>query len=63
MKVLELYHAKNPNEPIILFEMGRMKILANDKSSGFDYLNRAKQNLNEVFTKQVFIDQLNRFRL
>jgi tetratricopeptide (TPR) repeat protein len=59
MKVLELYHAKNPNEPIILFDLGRMKILANDKSAGFNYLNRAKQNLNEVFTKQVFIDQLN----
>lgn len=59
MKVLELYNAKNPKEPIILFDLGRMKILANDKSAGFDYLNRAKQNLNEVFTKQVFIDQLN----
>ena len=59
MKVLELYHAKNPKEPIILFDLGRMKILANDKSAGFGYLNRAKQNLNEVFTKQVFIDQLN----
>ena len=58
IKVLELYHAKNPKEPIILFDLGRMKILANDKSAGFDYLNKVKQNLNEVFTKQVFIEQL-----
>ena len=58
IKVLELYHAKNPKEPIILFDLGRMKIFANDKSAGFDYLNKVKQNLNEVFTKQVFIEQL-----
>ena len=59
MKVLELCHTKNPKEPIILFDLGRMKIFLNDKSAGFDYLNKAKQNLNEGFTKQVFIDQLN----
>lgn len=59
MKVLESYHAKNPKEPLMLFELGRMKILANDNKAGLAYLNKSKLNLNSVFTKQVFIDQLN----
>ena len=59
IQVLQSYHAQNPKEPLILFELGRMKILANDSKSGFTFLKRAKQNLNEVFTKQIFIDQLN----
>ena len=59
IKVLELYNAKNPKEPYILFELALEKILANNKAAGFAYLNKAKQNLNAVFTKAVFIDQLN----
>lgn len=59
IKVLELYYAKNPKEPYILFELALAKILANNKAAGFAYLNKAKQNLNAVFTKAVFIDQLN----
>jgi tetratricopeptide (TPR) repeat protein len=59
MKVLQVYHAKNPNEPLILSEMGRMKILANEPRAGLTYLQRSRQNLNEVFTKQAFVDLLN----
>ena len=59
IKVLELYNAKNPKEPYILFELALAKILANNKAAGFAYLNKAKQNLNAVFTKAIFIDQLN----
>lgn len=59
IKVIESYNAKNPKEPVILFELGRMKILATDFKAGISYLQKAKQNLNEVFSKQIFIDQLN----
>ena len=59
IKVLELHHAKIQTEPLMLFELGRMKILANDVTEGIAYLKKAKQNSNNVFTKQVFIDQLN----
>jgi Tfp pilus assembly protein PilF len=59
IKVLELYYAKNPREPLILFELALEKILANNKAEGFAYLNKTKQNLNAVFTKEVFIQQLN----
>lgn len=59
IKVLQLYLAKNPREPLILFELALEKILANDKAEGFVYLNKTKQNLNAVFTKTVFINQLN----
>jgi Tfp pilus assembly protein PilF len=58
LKVLESYNAKNPKEPLILFDLGRMKIFQKDYQAGFAYLKKAKLNLNTVFTKQVFIDQL-----
>ncbi len=57
-KVLESAYSRNPKDPIILFDIGRMKIVTNDKSAGFAYLTRAKKNLNTVFTKEVFIDNL-----
>lgn len=59
MKVLQLYLSKKPNEPLILTEMGRMRILANDTQVGLGYLQKASLNLNSVFSKQFFIDQLN----
>lgn len=59
IKVLEAYNANNPKEPLILFDLGRIKISLNDKQAGFAYLNKAKLYLNNDFTKQVFIDQLN----
>ncbi len=59
MKVLESFHAKNPTDPIILFDLARMKISTKDNQAGFAYLKKAKLYLNNVFTKQVFIDQLN----
>ena len=59
LKVLELHHAKNRKEPLMLFELGRMKILANEVAGGIAYLKKAKQNSNNMFTKQIFIDQLN----
>jgi Tfp pilus assembly protein PilF len=59
MKVLEIYHAKKPNEPLILSEIGRMKILANDVQAGLAYLQKSKLHLNNVFTKQAFVDLLN----
>jgi hypothetical protein len=59
MKVLQVYHAKNPNEPLILSEMGRMRILAKDTSTGLTYLQKSRQNVNDVITKQVFVDLLN----
>jgi hypothetical protein len=58
MKGLELYHAKNPNEPLILSEMARMKILAKDPRAGLAYLQKAKLNLNSTFTKQNYLEQL-----
>jgi tetratricopeptide (TPR) repeat protein len=59
VKVIELCFAKNPKEPVMLFDMARVKILINNKAAAFAYLNKTKQNLNNVFTKEVFIDQLN----
>lgn len=59
IKVLEAYNTNNPKEPLILFDLGRMKISIEDNQEGFVYLNKAKLYLNNVFTKQVFIDQLN----
>jgi tetratricopeptide (TPR) repeat protein len=59
MKVLQVYHAKNPNEPLILSEMGRMRILAKDTRTGLTYLQKSRQNVNDVITKQVFVDLLN----
>ena len=59
LKVLEAYNANNPKEPLILFDLGRMKISTKDNQAGFAYLNKAKLYLNDVFTKQVFIEQLN----
>jgi hypothetical protein len=59
IRVIELCYAKNPKEPVILFDMARIKMLANDKVAGFVFLNRVRQNLNTVFNKPVFLDQLN----
>ncbi|MEO7489305.1 MAG: hypothetical protein ABIU77_19480 [Ferruginibacter sp.] len=59
VKVLEAYLAINPNEPLILFDLARMKMAMKDNNAGFFYLNKAKLCLNNVFTKQAFIDQLN----
>ncbi len=59
MKVLKAYYANNPKEPLILFDLGRMNISTKDNQVGFAYLKKAKLYLNNVFTKQVFIDQLN----
>jgi hypothetical protein len=39
--------------------MGRMKILGKDNNAGLAYLQKAKRNLNTVFTKQAFVDLLN----
>src|SRR5450432_1162502 len=58
MKVLEAYNATNSKEPLILFDLGRMKISAKDNQAGFAYLKKAKLYLDKVFTKQVFIEQL-----
>ena len=60
MQVLERYHAKNPVEPLILSEMGWMKILANENKSALAYLQQSKQNLNTYYTKQDFNDLLNK---
>jgi|GEM_PF-7041373 len=58
VKVLQVYNAKNPREPLILSEMGRMKILAKDTQAGLAYLQKAKHNLNNAFPKQAFFDLL-----
>ncbi len=59
LKVLEAYIANNPNDPIILFDLGKMKISAKDNKAGFAYLNKAKLHFNSAFTKQIFMEQLN----
>ena len=59
IKVIGLCYAKHPKEPVMLFDMARAKMLANNKAAALAYLNKTKQNLNQVFTKAVFIDQLN----
>ena len=58
LKVLERYNASNPKEPVILYDLGRMKIAMKDTQAGFAYLKKSKQNLNDVFNKQVFLDQI-----
>jgi hypothetical protein len=58
VKALEVYLAINPREPLILFDLGRLKISTKDNQGGFAYLEKAKLHLNEVFTKQVFLEQL-----
>ena len=54
MRVLERYVVKAPREPVTLLELGRMKILAGDTKAGLIYLQRAKQNLNHIVTKEAF---------
>jgi hypothetical protein len=56
--VLQSFNLKNPNEPAILFDLGRIKISVKDNHAGFAYLRKSKSNLNDVFTKQIFIEQL-----
>jgi len=58
LKVLLLCYAKNPNEPIILFDLGRIHVVMNNPGKGMAFLNKAKQNVNKDFTNEVFIDQL-----
>jgi predicted Zn-dependent protease len=58
LKVLERYNASNPKEPVILYDLGRMKIAMKDTQAGFAYLKKSKQNLNDVFNKQAFLEQL-----
>lgn len=58
LKALVTYNISNPKEPLILFDLGRMKIAMNDNQTGFAYLKKSKLYLNNVFTKQVFLDQL-----
>jgi tetratricopeptide (TPR) repeat protein len=58
LKVLQSFNLKNPNEPAILFDLGRIKISVKDNQAGFAYLRKSKSNLNDVFTKQVFMEQL-----
>jgi len=58
IQVLEAFNAKNPKEPLILFELGRMKILEKSTQAGFAYLKKAKLNLNNIFKKQDFVDLL-----
>jgi len=58
LKVLEAYIASHPKEPVILYDLGRMKIAMKDNQAGFAYLKKAKQNFNDAFTKQAFLEQL-----
>lgn len=58
LKVLETYNTSNTKEPIILYDLGRMKIAMKDNQAGFAYLKKAKLNLNDNFTKQAFLEQL-----
>lgn len=58
LKVLEAYNARKPKEPLILFDLGRMKIAMKDNQIGLAYLKKSKLYLNDIFTKQVFLDQL-----
>lgn len=58
LKVLETYNKSNPKEPVILYDLGRMKIAMKDNQAGFAYFKKAKQNLNHVFSRQVFLEQL-----
>jgi len=59
LKLLKGYIANHPKEPLILFDLARLKFSMKDYKGGFDYLNRAKLNLNKVFTRQMFTDGLN----
>jgi hypothetical protein len=58
LKVLKMYNAGNPKEPVILFDLARMKIFEKENEAGLAYLKIAKQNLNNVFPIQAFLEQL-----
>lgn len=58
LRVLEKYNSSNPTEPVILFDLAKMKFFLKDNQAGFVYLKKAKQYLNNVFTKHIFLDQL-----
>lgn len=58
LKVLETYNAKHPKEPVILFDLARMNFFTKNNQAGFAYLKKAKQNLNDNFPRQIFLDQL-----
>ncbi len=58
LKVLKTYNTTNPKEPVILFDLARMKIFQKENQEGFAYLKKAKQNLNDVFPIQAFLEQL-----
>jgi len=58
LRVLETFNKSNPKDPVILFDLGRMKIAMKYNQAGFVYLKKAKLYFNDVFTKQVFLDQL-----
>lgn len=58
MTVLEALYAKEPRDPLTLFEMGRMNILANKSKQGIAFLQQSKSYLNGVLTKKDFVAEL-----
>lgn len=58
LKVLERYNANNPKEPVILFDLARINFFTKKNEVGFTYLKKAKQNLNNNFPRQIFLEQL-----
>ncbi|GAA4455249.1 hypothetical protein GCM10023189_22880 [Nibrella saemangeumensis] len=58
MAILQAYNAKTPNDPMILFEIGRMHVLSGKSQLGLSYLQKAKQHLNHIVTKEGFVAEL-----
>ncbi|WP_128548286.1 tetratricopeptide repeat protein [Larkinella soli] len=56
--ILQAYNAKTPDDPMILFELGRMSVLSGKSQQGLIYLQKAKQHLNGIVTKEGFIAEL-----
>lgn len=58
MDLLQALHAKYRKEPLILFELGRLDIIAGKEKSGLEYLSASRKNLNDVITKKDFMESL-----
>jgi tetratricopeptide (TPR) repeat protein len=55
MEVLQAAYAKHPNEPLILFELGRAAVSNNKVAEGISYLRQSKQHLNGVIKREYYL--------
>lgn len=58
VNLLSAYHNKHPNEPAVLFELGRLYIIENKINEGVLYLKRSRQHLNDFMPLSLFKSEL-----